>query len=39
MKLWIGLVIAFAVLVLVYNFIKNNKRRKSHVDATMEFKK
>ena len=39
MKLWIGLVIAFAVLVFVYNFIKNKKRRNSHLDATIEFKK
>ena len=39
MKLWIGLVIAFAVLVFVYNFIKNKKRRNSHLDAAIEFKK
>ena len=39
MKLWIGLVIAFAVLVFVDNIIKNKKRRNSHLDTTIEFKK
>lgn len=39
MKLWIGLIIAFAVLVFVYNFIKNKKRRKAHVDMVAEFNK
>lgn len=39
MKLWIGLVIGFAALVFIYNFIKSRKRRRNHTDAVTEFRK
>ena len=37
MKLLIILLIAFIILVYVYNFIRIRKRRKNAVDAVTEF--
>lgn len=39
MKLFIGLIIAFLVLIYVYTFIKIRKRRKKNTDAVDDYRK
>lgn len=39
MKAFIGLIIAFLILVYVYTFIKIRKKRKNNTDAVSNYKK
>jgi H+/gluconate symporter-like permease len=37
MKLLIGLIVAFLVLVYVYTFLKQRKKRRNHVDTVKKY--